>query len=816
MALLLSFGCGGGNHLGSSARGTPTAATARFVHHHLDERPEVAAIVRTGDPVTGISLSVTTEGSLQEATALAALIALRTRGGAHTIDVQVGIDSIAMVTDVRTPQEAASAVALLDHALRVPVTARELLAPAYLAEYRRLTHLGNVLGVPLERRGCLGEATEPAEASLAEPRLSAAQLEARRREAQVESRARFGVVGAPSLVEAAIVAVQRLPTWPGGSAMARQVTLKDESFVLATEPQRISLLLRTHSADRAYALARELTERRSDLREILDAMSSSVEVVAHRAVALERGGCVRIDLAAPATAAPSALEFSQVPELYQALRAIVTTRTVAGEEAKDASILAALEQADPRMASKVSAEAARSEPQPETPESIAVQFDSEGARSAAPWATAANLSALGAPLALSAQVSKVVAVESGQGKIQALLASPCMPALEPSRVVGSTALFLRTLAQRHTGYLGVTLSPWIAPEGSGLFASTGRMDSRESPQEQADRLGKALGRAITRLPPDNEGFWRERTSALSRLGGRARPALDTSLLALSPDYPGLVSPEGFYSSVEGIQVLELRARARQWLEQDLRLAVLVNDDAATAERISSTLERYLLPYRSGTKSCELPRPSLPKTGTVEVELPSSSVPDAGLTLSVRLPDGGEPVATYAELLTAYLTGENGRLATMAKSGETSVRFDAVGIGGALRRGLVVAGGIAGESREEDVQALLGLLRQLSAGTLPSAEEFKSLKGWQSVRRTRALADPRVRLTALWSKTAVVGEPTFSGFQDFLRRAFTTPEVMVVRATPKPDRPERPPAATGKSPRKGSGQATQRRSSAGRR
>jgi hypothetical protein len=142
-----------------------------------------------------------------------------------------------------------------------------------------------------------------------------------------------------------------------------------------------------------------------------------------------------------------------------------------------------------------------------------------------------------------------------------------------------------------------------------------------------------------------------------------------------------------------------------------------------------------------------------------------------------------------------LTEPGGLLDTLSRDAQISVRFDATVVGGTKRRGLVVAVGTALEQADAAIDALKKLFAELGNGSKPATINYPELDAWYQEREYGRRSDPRQRLVELWSRTGVVPETSADSFRAYLRRAFTEGELMVVRATPKPEKAQVRPASS---------------------
>ncbi|MGC4069313.1 MAG: hypothetical protein QM784_32615 [Polyangiaceae bacterium] len=633
-------GCGGRASSGT-ALGGRHGGDAALEERHIDEKPEVAAIVREGDPRAGLALRIGVDAGLEDTLALSALIASRLSGIGAIFQVEPGLDSVVAVGGIESsnvpPEDLRTVVAALDSTLRATVTRGETEAPGFISSYRRVVQ--QYLGTDwlLNRRGCLGEAsTVPGSALISTPDL-AGRLERLRRRVFGRENARFGVVGSASVVAGIVHAVEGIPAWPSFESLGDVRPIVDGVELIKASPESLSVLLRVSEAERIFAMERELLGNASGPQQLSVAHLSGIRVSRVRASALRRGGCLRVDLAPSAEPSTD----TSVAALLSAARLLVESASasldVKSEWARLAMSRAAIEQASSIGAAALATEVSLSESETNRKDTVFVQLRSLNGGLDVQGYGAYLLNQVLGNLPQEERIPTLVRVEPGQGKIHVLLASPCMPANEPKRLLGSTTLFLSAIAEHYSGLEGVTLKPWVTSQGAGLYGSTGKLHPKEPSDDQVERLGRVLGQAIAFLPDDNQLFWRQRANQLARLGPGRRPALWQAVLALAPERPGLVFQEGTFETVESAQPLELRERARLFATEELRAALVVSETGTSVPRFERALMRWLAPLRGGAKRCPVEAGGPVLTGDMRVESGPIEQGDAPLTVSLVLP-----------------------------------------------------------------------------------------------------------------------------------------------------------------------------------
>jgi len=787
LSSLLFVGCGNRAPASSVTQARGASHAAMLEQRHLDARPAVAAITRSGDPRPGLALAFAVDAKLDEILGLSAVLSVRLQKLTPLGEVLPRIDTIAIVGSPSTLAEATAFVAQIDLAIRSEVRPEELTNPLFRENFLRLSQSVHIADLDRARSGCLGDPPRSVPFETLADTDRAKLLEESRRRVFQEQKARWGIAGSDRVVDAIVRAVESAPAWPSVTATDRLSPLKNSVTFRRGILSLVALEIRASRADHSFALARELSEPRSDLRIMLANRFPGLRVETVHAFALVHGGCLQANVVGD-TASDALSE----RELISAVRAILATRSRIYDSSAGATVQVALEQTDASRAALLAAEAALNQPSATVLDQVSVGVETRAnlmAHAAGETVKSEELFDSQANTAFAFQ--KLVRVENGQGQIHALLATSLLPGFEPKRGVGAMSLLLGSAAERHTGEEGVALTPWISPDGAGLLASTGKRDRAETSHEQAARLGRVLGRALTSMPLDTDFIWRERSAALARLGKAPRPALEQALLALAPDHPGLVSPQGLYSTIEATNPLELRARGLHWLAQELRLAVLANDGASMADDVERSIASYLAPYRYDAKHWVTDAIEPARTGDTTVEVPSRDSVDAAFTVCLRLPSGQGLPAIYADWLLRLLTADSGVLSRWTSERKLFSRFDAVIVGGPRLRGLILAGGVPGVSPISELNAIKSLLAELATGSEPKEVSFDELQRWSRERQFRRLSNPRQRLIDLWLNDAPAPSPDEAGFRAYLRSAFAGADVMIVRATPKPEKPELP-------------------------
>jgi hypothetical protein len=335
-------------------------------------------------------------------------------------------------------------------------------------------------------------------------------------------------------------------------------------------------------------------------------------------------------------------------------------------------------------------------------------------------------------------------VETGQGEIWALVASTCGTVAETASDAGAAALVMQALAERTAQSNGVTLEPWVTTDGVGLFAHATRATPRETPEEQARRLGDALGRALSTARINGPFAAEARESLLDELGPVPRPGFFATLGALSGGHPSWLDPRGGVTSLAALEIHALEARRRAILAGPLRLAVLANATRDQPRHVHDALEEWLRPHRLEPTSCPVAPAVAAKRGEIAVEPNEEMVrPSAYVAFPVAPTPGGVP--REAEW-TAYLMNRDGGWLGQTLGSEASAR--AAVLGGKNAAGFVIELQ-AGDDPTPSIASVRSLLDRLSRGAATEAEAEIARKRFADIE-AEALRDPRYRLASTWS------------------------------------------------------------------
>jgi hypothetical protein len=785
--------CGPSTRLGHSSEPPTQGQSAVLQERHVEERPEVAVVVRFGDPAAGLALVLSVNTTARELLALVALLEVRLERAAVKFTVQPSVNTLAIVGPIFESDNTEKLIQAIDGSVRTKVQLSEVRTPSFRERFAKRVELFRATELEVDRRGCLGDTFESPSLTLVESDESIKKLEALRRQAFSRLNARWGIVGSEAVITKAIDTIENVEKWPSLTDSVENHLDTVQVLQAKSAPGRVSLVVRTKDSNRAFALAREMSNTRGDFAERIRARFPNLHFSVFRTSALSRGACLRVDLEELGDS-DSALG----GDLIEATNTLVDTirdDSPLRDISDFAKVQAVLEQPEPAIAARIAAEILLSKQDSEAKDRFYVELRT---KESSPRSLEQIQSYLRGP-SIQQRIETVTQIESGQGRMYALLASHCVPALEPPRLVGSAALFLSAISETFSGVDGVTLKPWVSPEGAGIVAYTGKMSPDETTFAQAERLGRALGRAVTSSLKDNDSFWRTRSVAMERMGSKPSEGLWQAITSLAPEHPGLIVPEGVYSTLAALNPTELRERHLQWQRSALKLAVLSSDTPQASERIANTVAHWRGALGTGNITCRLEAIEPPISRDIELEFDPANTENAAVTVAVPLPPGEGPEAIYAQFLRRILVQPKGVIERISIDDPTVTRPEVTLVGSTQRRGLIIAVGGPPEKGVVIVDALKRLFVDLGNGSAPSVLDYAGLDGWYRERETLRRTDPRQRLVELWKGTKSQAGTSEAGFRAYLRRTFSEGTLTFVRATPRPEKAATTPRASTKQP-----------------
>lgn len=639
VALLVLASCGSSTP--STRALTAQSGGSSVARQELSDRPPIHLIARLGDPRGAVSFASVSEGGAVASVALAALLSarLKERGVEATPRAHgLGFSVDALVDG---PEAAARFVQAVFAALTTPLSPRD---PALRAVDDALTRLFTrrfygpgdaAAGRCSGALGVLQNETKPDVKSAA----GLARLRAWVVAAHSIDRSAFAALGSAQVLTRATSALADTPAWPETERLTDAWPAESAAYADfgAADERHLSVAVRLADPDVALSAARALGGADSTLAQRLGALDPPFRLERAVAVGRANGACLRLDALAPSgDPGPTGVEAARAltvlnEEIDRALPLPVTRRL---EEA-------VTEPSDPREAAAAAAWSA-----------LVTKAGGEPARRVVSYVGKESdrgrfdLASGVAEVQRDAQnpiVELVNRVERGQGRLWALFAGSCGTGAETSNDAGEAATLVSALA-RSGAAPDVRFEPWIASDGVGILAHTGRRSPAESSGEQARRLGAALGELFSIQRPEPMEVVAAREGLLAALEAPARAGYFLTLDRLTGGHPSWLEPRGTFESLSAVHASGLEAALHRFLGRPLRLAVLANADAAQAEAVRRELERWIRPVRHHTSRCPNPAPPAPARGEIELETTGEA---EGSYLAAPLPPWSGPVPREA-------------------------------------------------------------------------------------------------------------------------------------------------------------------------
>ena len=352
-------------------------------------------------------------------------------------------------------------------------------------------------------------------------------------------------------------------------------------------------------------------------------------------------------------------------------------------------------------------------------------------------------------------------VERGQGELWALVASPCGTTAESDVDSGLSALAVTAaIAARGRETRGVTLEPWIAPDGVGVMAHAQRAPGESSASTTA-RIADELARTLVGSPFPSGIFMSARGALLDRVGDGVSTdgrALDALAGAVAPGHPSWVAPLGSWDELAKTGVEGASLRWSALTSGPLRLAVLANDDSQQSDAMARTVDRWLVRTSDQPRACPaVDAAPTPRSGTVEVTLVAPSALSAPLVQAIvgfGVAPQGTAESSFAELTLAGLSGAEGWLTRALGSSALGATAQARLIGGRRAAALMVDVRAPEGQLDAAVAQVRGLFQRLRQGVLSQADLDRST-AQRDKWDLEASLDPRRRLVDLWREPSPV-------------------------------------------------------------
>lgn len=764
----------------------------------VGKRPAVLGLAREGDPYPVLAVAVRVGAGPVVATGLSAIVDARlsrAKVPAETHVTRLGFDVRIAASGAPGATDAAikQAIVAVRQALLTPIAAgsKDADDDLKLAGARVLALRAQVVdddalgGVVL----CSGELRLLRSEAKADTLVVTAQsLESARSATVGDSTVALGVVGPVAALEAAQRALSAEAEWPTATPQKTVwPTSRSEGAYIRGDrgPSLLSVALRVPVRSAALRVAERAADPSSPLIARLRALPAPFRTRRVAATVHEEGGCVTVEAesdprtgtaagdAAVAASAALVIEHELLAELAERaddavassqIRALADPRDAAAAAAnwalsRDAGGVTAPSPTLPVFAFGASAPKAKEEPA-----AVATAFSAallEGERA---WSRSA--------------IENRVAVEQNQGQLWLLLASPCPPP-EPSAHAGLTALTLEALASSGV-HQGVSVEPWIAPDGHGLLVHAARQPN-ESSEALATRVSNAAARLLSLDPPSAQAVIAARTALLPRLDTPAEESRARLAATLFPTAITRLVPWGSAASVGRLDGADARVRWSGFATGPLRAAVLANDDSAQATAALRAIDRWI------------PRTARPRTCAAVDD--GKIAPDP-LTFQAEPSKGVAPV---------YLIYPFDGATTVARTSATWLATAASGqgspIGAALGPGTRTGGWVAGRGASSLLVIELsptsdgpdaGIAAARAAAAKLGADPLGSPRANEARQRTGEDIDarrlsPRERVIGLWRGDTALTLPPDAELKAFASNVLREPNARVVRsaAPPKP-------------------------------
>jgi hypothetical protein len=813
---LLCAGCRGAAPCAKTAGGaSPADAAARLEVHRAKARPDVAVVVRDGDPRPAVALAVVT-GNADASTALAAIVELRVRKRGFLADSRVDRDGFRVRALVDDPERVSAIATAMREAMGTPITpgSPELGAAAQkLAALHRHPFAGSVLDAVSR---CTGEVGVAAGAPAPDTATTegAAKIEKWRLGSYSVGRLSFGAVGPDSIGDRLAKAVARSGDWPEGPAWDDPWPAEDTigAYIANDQkagPARLTLAKWVDDPDDAVAAAATMGQPASTLARRLSGLPVPFRLVEAGATARPRGACLSITVETRRPGVATA-NLEDAAAIAAAVARQEMDREIAHEKLLGNAVppsspfgtagwRAVHGAVDPRDAAGLGAFWTLVGRTPRTGTekkiaAIALSIPPAGGEQRAEDGDLAasrrfQLALQRAERAWSAPVLEhAEKLERGQRELWLLLASPCGTAVESDVDAGVTALALMAALAAGTADDSVVLEPLVLPDTIGVVAHA--VPARgESAVALASRVARAAARAVASVHLSSAAFADARAALLARVGDTASldgRAFGAVAGVLAPSHPAWLAPLGTWDSLAQSSTESASIRWSAIVQGPMRLATIANADIAQAEAAAREVDRWLVRRQDGSRTCPAADAGRPaRSGTLQVALGSSAPAAAQAIVALPAPPPAAPDRVLAELLLAGLSGPDGWLARAMGPlrGGASARPRLAG--GSRASALIIDVAAAEAGLELATAQVRGVLQRIRAGALTQADLDRSL----SVRASwelQASLDPRRRLLDLWqtSRAPATAAPALDAWRAWAAAALAEDRLVVVLAKPK--------------------------------
>ncbi len=753
---------------------------------HWDKRPSLIVIERNGDPVSALAFAAKTTVSPVAVVTFANILNRRLAEPNGSFEIFPNSFGLTLVGQVTSPEEAVIATQSVENALSSPVDPK-------LLDENTIEQVRRILGVSLaQSEGELALASCSGEFLVDSKQLDIlnnktelyANVERARIEMHSRNSARFAFVGTRNTAHAVEHTLSKFRTWPFTppvrQAAVESIRNPEEISISRGNQRGLSIAWRVASIETASRAAQALRKRGSPLLAQVAALDTEWKVDSVSAIARNVGACLRIDFSTGSdTAAISLANLeSTVRMATSESRSTLRSSTVAVHE-----VLVNPGDNDPRSAARRAAWNSLSSSVRSFGQALQIHLrTSQVDGPSGPLESALRDSLAARP---PSPLEAVHRLESGQSEQWALLASPCGTLAESADDSGSTAAWVRAVAKRYSGHLGVQVEPWLTVDGVGFIAHCPTQSQAESPSALATRLGNALGSIIATGSVNGAELAAIREDALLRVGPAPRRAWWQLVDLLSPDHPSCIEPLGSFDSIRKLDLANIRASRLRWLHGPLRLSTLLNQSENQLEKLTFPLHRWLDPHRAETKQCAQLEQDVEQSRDVQYNTRSLDARDSNVYVAIRLAPDLKENLIYEHWLLWLLTRPSGWIEKALDQLGSLHSVSAEVEGPRQRRSLIVGLNVADESKVADCILRLRTLFSRLADSGADSQDVRLAQRWSDAQIRRAELDPRRRLVDLWRGDSVPQKTQLSGFSRYLNQSFNSAAVTVVRVGQKP-------------------------------
>ena len=764
------------------------------------DRPSLALVVREGDPVAAIAIAVFTESGPALSTALATIVESRLRtAGFALIDTRPDPDGYRLRALVSGTQQAGAFVNAVRTAMTSALSAQ---SPEMADAKRRVDALrsrpyDSVLGAQLAR--CTGDLGWVPGDSALDPtsNAGAAALDAVRAASHTVARSAWSVVGPPAIAQAVRAALENAPAWEKGAAPADAWPQADAVGVhaLAARPDAAAILdvaLRVADPYAAAVIAERSAGQDNPLR-LRVASVPSWKLSRVTATVRPRGACISFRLDRQRHEDHGTIEADAARVAALLAHEVQLELSEVRADGSQAS-LQVLRAADPREAAALGAWWSLAGRLAGGQERVAIDLGIPPPRLQASESQSGLDAKIGdAQKRFAAAFHKArdawarhvvesrARVESGQGELWVLAASPCGVLADAQRDAGTTALAAIAAAHSADQTDAVSVEPWITADGVGVLAHAPPRLA-EGPHALARRVADAAARAIVTRRLSDRSLNAARSGLLALIEQPASPfgaGFGTLASVLAPANPSWLAPFGLQDSLARAGVDSVSDRWASLADGPVRVAVLSNSDQAQADAAVRAMDRWMVRRLDTPRACPplAPLAASPLAARDATVRARKSPPHAWLGAAVPQPDA--EARHMLDLLAEGLDGADGWLARSLASlpgAQATVRV----VGGAKLAAIAIELTTPPQALDDAVRQVRAMLQRIAMGAATGANLTRASQRL-AARELQARLDPRRRLADVWSARAERAAPvSIERWNGWLKTALDERNLATVR------------------------------------